>query len=122
MEFEYGSTIVTLDEPAQFPLGNNVMLSQAKDKSASGVTHVESFEVQTAELTFIFSDMTNDDYLKVLDFFVNEVDGMLNEFYLTDDLGVRRQVRFTTPTLNFDLTSQGETLQWSGQFTVEEIT
>jgi len=118
MIFTLGATVVTLDSPAQYPLTNNTTLVQAKDKSASGVTHVESFDVRTNLFTYSFADMSDADYIKILEWFINTVDGMLTQFYLTDDLGVTRLVRFTEPQITFVKNSHG---LWSGSFTVEEI-
>jgi len=118
MIFTYGATVVTLDSPAQYPLVNSTMLVQAKDKSASGVTHVESFNVRTNLFNYSFVDISDTDYIKIIEFFLNVVDGMLLEFLLTDDLSVTRTVRFTEPTLNFTKNSYG---LWSGNFQVEEI-
>jgi hypothetical protein len=118
MIFTLNTTTVTLDSPAQYPLTNNTELIQAKDKSASGITHVESFEVRSNLLSYTFNDVSDADYIKIIEWFVNTVDGMLLTFSLTDDLGVTRIVRFTEPKLNFVKNSFG---LWSGSFQVEEI-
>lgn len=118
MIFEKDGVTVTLDAPAQYPLANSTTFVQAMDRSASGVVHVENFEVQTNSMTYNFANASDADYLKIMEWFVNTTVGMLEQFYLTDDLGVRRLVRFTAPNLNFTKTSYG---LWSGSFTVEEV-
>jgi len=118
VKFEIGSTIVILDSPAQYPLQPSYSKVQAKDKSASGITHVESFQVQTNNHIFTFADMSQDDYQRLLNFFLNDADGMLNEFYLTDDLDEVRFVRFDSPKISFSQNSIG---LWNGSFSVEEV-
>lgn len=118
MIFEKDGIEVELDTPAQYPYKPNTTLSQAKDKSASGVTHVENFELQTDTFTYTFVDASDNDYQKIMEFFVNEAGGMLNTFNLTDDYGTTREVRFTTSALSFQSSSLG---LWKGSFTVEAI-
>ena len=119
MEFFLTPDTVTLDDPAQYPLTQDTNLVQAIERSASGISHVEDFDVKVGTITYSFQDMTDADYVKLMDWFVNKAEGMVNIFQLTDDLGNVNQVRFTTPKLKFvtnflDL--------WNGSFTVETIT
>jgi len=119
MIFQLGLLTVELEQPAQYPLTPSVSLIQAKDMSASGITHVESFEVQNTTTTYNFSDISDNDYQAIMSWFINTANGMMNEFELTDDLGGTTTVRFTTPTISFPLTNFGLR---SGSFTVESIT
>ncbi|RLC88524.1 MAG: hypothetical protein DRJ03_02635 [Chloroflexi bacterium] len=116
MIFELGADRVELETPAQYPLANETQLVQAKDLSASGITHVESFEVETGKITYVFEDMSDNDYVNVMGWFINTANGMMNKFNLTDDLGVTREVRFTSTRIKFDLNSFR---LWYGSFTVE---
>ncbi len=116
MILELGASRVELESPAQYPLGNEKQLVQAKDRSASGITHVESFEVETGKITYNFEDMSDSDYVSVMEWFINVANGMMNKFDLTDDLGVKREVRFTSTRIKFD---QNSHLLWNGSFTVE---
>jgi hypothetical protein len=118
MIFELGSLLVELEAPAQYPHDAGTTLIQARDTSASGVPHIESFEVQTDKSTYVFVDMSQSDYVAVLEWFVNTAEGMLNSFDLTDDLGVTTEVRFTSPEIRFKKNSYG---LWSGSFTVESV-
>jgi len=118
MIFEYSGTVVTLDDPAQYPQAENTELVQAKERSASGVTQAEDFSVKIGTFTYNFVNMSRADYTALIEFFVNTVTGMLHEFLLTDDLSVQRTVRFTTSQLSFSNTSND---LWNGNFTVEEI-
>jgi hypothetical protein len=108
----------TFRDPAQYPLGNNTELIQAKERSSSGITHIESFEVQINSFTYNFTNMPQVDYNGLIEWFVNVADGMLNTFELTDDYSITRTVRFLKPTLDFTQNSVG---LWDGSFSVEEI-
>jgi len=118
MIFELDTTIVTLQEPAQWPYPTGFKLSQATEKSASGVPHVEDFDVRTGTFTYHFEEMPDADYLAVVDFFLNIAVAMMNNFYLTDDLGVRRLVHFVEDNIQFQQTYLD---QWAGYFIVEEV-
>ena len=118
MIFQLDTTIMTLDHPAQYPLTSNTKLIQTKDRSASGITHVEDFEVTTNEYKYNFVNMGDIDYSKLLDWFLNITNGMMLEFLLTDDLGTQRLVRFLEPTLNF---TKDSFQLWSGSFSVEYL-
>lgn len=118
MIFTLDTLIVELDDPAQYPFSPTTELVQARDKSASGITHVESFDVQTDTDTYNFDDMSNEDYQRVMDWFVNTANGMMNEFNLTNDLSVTKTVRFTTSRINF---TQNDFGLWRGSFTVESV-
>lgn len=116
MIFNKDTVTVTLEQPAQYPYAPDTMLAQAKDKSASGVTHVENFELQTDTFTYTFKDMSDNDYQGLMGFFINEAQGQLNTFNLTDDYGATREVRFMESRLRFTSTFLG---LWQGKFSVE---
>lgn len=118
MIFELDGYIVELDDPAQYPYAPVTKLVQAKEMSASGITHVEDFSVQTDTFKYNFKNASQSDYEKIMEWFVNTVTGMLTPFNLTDDLGATRNVRFTTSTIPF--TSNSYNL-WDGSFTVEVV-
>lgn len=112
------SITVTLETPAQYPYAPTTTLSQARDKSASGVTHVENYELQVDTFTYTFKDMSESDYIGLMGFFINEAKAQLNTFNLTDDYGVLREVRFTESRLGFLSSFLG---LWNGKFTVEAL-
>ena len=118
MIFEYHGHVVTLDDPAQYPLRDRKEKVQAKERSAASVLHTESFEVEIKSRTYVFQEMRTTDYNKLFDFFDNYADGMLNEYKLTDDLGDTNIVKFTEPVLNFELV---EFDLWAGSFSVEVV-
>jgi len=117
VKFELGTKTVTLDSPAQYPYKQNTSLAQAKEQSSTGVTHVEDFQLKNGTFTYIFNDMSDNDHAKLLDFFVNDAVGMFHKYYLTDDIGVRRLMRFTSPDFDFETDFKG---LWQGQFSAEE--
>ncbi len=118
MIFELNGVTATLQYPAQYPMTSNYEIVQARDRSASGITHVEDFEVTTNTMDFNFVNLPDTDYNTLLTWFLDVAVGMLNEFYLTDDLGVTRLMRFTTPTLNF---VKDHFNLWQGSFSVEQV-
>lgn len=118
MIFDLDANHMELASPAQYPQNQNTKLVQAKERTATGVTHVEDFSVRIGTYTYNFVDMSQDDYVLLMDWFVNISEGMVNSFYLTDDFGIERLVRFTTATLSFTNTSY---IHWNGSFTVEVV-
>ena len=116
MIFTLGATTVTLSDPVQYPVTPEPELIQAKELSASGVTHVEDFNVVTNSWAYKFDNMSQADYQALLDFFLNHAKGMLNTFTLTDDLGVSRLVRFKQRKLPFKNVAH---MRWSGSIAVE---
>ncbi len=118
MIFEKDTLRFEMLTPAQYPMSHNTELVQARDKSSSGIVHIEDFEVMTNTITFNFVNLLNSDYNDLMNWFLNVSVGMLNTFHLTDDLTIRRLVRFTTPTLAFSKDSYNH---YNGSFTVEEV-
>jgi len=118
MIFDYRGHIVTLKDPAQYPSIKKLEKTQVKERSAANVLHTENYNVEVSERTHVFKDMPESDFQKLFDFFDNFADGMLNPFYLTDDLGNREKVKFTSPILNFRLS---DFELWEGQFSVEVV-
>ena len=118
MIFEKDGLTLEFRYPAQYPMKEDTELVQARDKSSSGVVHVEDFEVKTNSISFTFTNMPDSDYVALIQWFLDVAVGMLNEFYLTDDLNIRRLVRFTTPKLLFIKDSFNLR---SGSFSVEQV-
>jgi len=118
MIFALDGNVKELENPAQYPYTPDIVMVQAKESSASGSIHIEDFGVQTNSYTFVFEDASQEDYETILEWFVNTAQGMMNEFNLTDDLGVTRLVRFTESRLSFSL---NQYKLWNGTFRVEEV-
>jgi hypothetical protein len=118
MIFDYKGYIVTLDDPAQYPSFRKLEKVQVKERSASKVLHTENYNIEIEERTHVFKEMSDNDFQKLFDFFDNIVDGMSLPFYLTDDLGNREKVKFTSPILDFQIS---DFKLWEGQFTVEVV-
>jgi len=118
MKLKLGTVEFVTSKPAQWPYPTGFFLSQASEKSASGVTHVEDFNVRTGIFTYNFNDSSDLDQVGIQDFFLNTAVGKLNKFELTDDLGVARVVRFTGSSIEPTNTFNG---LWSFSFSVEEV-
>jgi hypothetical protein len=115
MILSYNSTTADIG-CAQYPNPKDTELIQAKERSASGITYTEDFSVEINTTTYNFIDMELLDYIALMEFFVNTVVGMMNQFTLTDDKGDSYTVRFTQSKLPFSETSFE---LWAGSFTVE---
>lgn len=115
MILTYLSTTVDIG-PAQYPRPANTELVQASDRSASGVVYVEDFSLQIDVSTYNFVNMHDTQYVNLMQFFVNEAQGKLNVFTLTDDLGQVYTVRFTESRLSF---THNAYRLWNGSFSVE---
>jgi hypothetical protein len=107
MKFIYEGTELEFSVPASLPYRNRTKLVQVKDYSASGVTHVEDFEVQAGSFDVTFQEMPHADYVALLDWHVNIAVGMLNSFTFVDDLGEVYNVRFLSPELSGEMTGTG---------------
>lgn len=117
MKLTYNNVTVDIGY-AQYPAKHDTELIQVKERSASGVVYTEDFNVSIGSTTYNFLDMSTEDYVTLMEFFLNEVNGMMEEFRLEDDRGVTSLVKFTTPKLPFTETYLG---LWAGYFTVENI-
>jgi hypothetical protein len=80
---------------------------QVKDYSASGVAHVEDFEVTQGSLSVVFENMPETDYIALLDWHVNIAEGMMHAFEMTDDMGDVYMVRFITAEITGENTGIG---------------
>lgn len=101
---------------AQYPQDPNTELVQASDRSATGVLYVEDFSLQINSTTYRFVDMGESEYIALMEFFVNDAQGKLNPFTLTDDSGQTGNVRFLESMLSF---SNSAYKLWNGSFSVE---
>ncbi len=118
MKFTYDGITVDIG-CAQFPYGDDVELVQVKERSASGVPYVENFNVQIDRRTYAFVDMLQEDYVRMMEFFLNTVNGIMNVFTVEDDIGDTFTARFDKPIKSFKLTSYRK---WQGVFTLETVT
>ena len=118
MKFIIGIEQIEFSVPASYPYERRSELIQTSDKTASGITHVEDFSVQTNELGVNFEDMPEADYLLLLDWHVNKAEGMLNLFTMVDDLGDSYLVRFISSELKGRLNQSN---RYSVSFWVEEV-
>jgi len=118
MIFELGTNRFETNAPAQYPAVVSTKLIQAKDTSASGIVHVESFNVIENKYTYVFVDASESVYIGIMEWFINIAQGMLNVFTLTDDLGIVRTVRF----LDSQLEGNNTAFQlWDITFSVEVV-
>ena len=109
--------------PASLPYVFEQEVVQAVDKSASGVTHVESFNVQTDRMTVNFDNMEHPVYEALVNWFITTSNGAEKTFTVTDDLGNVFTARFTSSKLKFQNTGVGanNVPLWSGSFKLEAV-
>ncbi len=101
---------------AQYPAKFAVDIVQVKEKSASGIIYREDFSVATNNITYRFEDMETLNYQMLMNFFLNIVNGMMEQFVLKDDTGYSIACHFADPKLSFTKTSFE---LWAGTFSVE---
>ena len=99
MRFYLDNQELVFSVPASLPYSNRTKLVQVKDYSASGITHVEDFEVVSGSLNITFQELPQNDYTALLDWHVNVAEGMKNVFGMEDDLGQIFNVRFMAPEI-----------------------
>mgnify|MGYP000585272932 CR=1 FL=1 len=93
------------DNPAQYPAVRPVRLQQIQERSAAGTIHVETYAEALSTRTLNFREMNENDYTGLLDWFINKVNGMANEFKFEDERNATYTVRFATPVLDLRETS-----------------
>ena len=118
MKFDYRGYVVELSVPSSYPVNDNPEVVQAKERSAAGIPHVESFGLNLERRTYMLIDLPDSDYKLLRDFFTDQVKGAENEFILTDDAGNVSTVSFLVNSLSFQNVDFNA---WTGTFTVEGI-
>lgn len=101
MKFFTGSWTFTFENPSQYPAERPHRMQQIRERSAAGVIHVETFAAPIQSRVMNFEAMSRVDYDGLLDFYLNRVNGMSEEFYFEDERGDQFLVRFMDPDLNF---------------------
>jgi hypothetical protein len=104
---------------AEYPYEPKTEMVVAEERTASGVRHVEHYNVEIGTMTFNFKLMPDDIYRKLVDWFLNVAVGPLHEFELINDFGDSFMVKFSDKTIEFRNVDYNI---WSGKFTVEVVT
>lgn len=118
MQFSTASFTLDFENPAQYPAQRPYQLQQVRERSAGGTIHVETYAQPLRQRMLNFEEMSEADYLGLLDFFINRVNGMADEFEFTDERDDVFTVRFLQPTLAFTETSFK---RWSGRLQLEIV-
>lgn len=106
------------ENPAQYPKTEPYELQQIRERSAGGTLHVETFAGPLRNRVLSFSAMSEVDYQGLLDWYVNKVNGMAEEFTFEDEFNKAFKVRFTDRTINF---KQIRFNRWQGNINLEII-
>ena len=85
------------EDGAQYPAARPVEMMQIMDRSAGGTTHVETYATPISQRILVFDNMSENDYSGLYDWWINQANGMANEFYFEDERGAVFFVRFNTP-------------------------
>jgi hypothetical protein len=118
MRFYTQSYTFVFENPAQYPAIRPYELQQIRERSAGGTIHVETFAAPLQRRILNFDQMSEADYLGLLDFWVNRVNGMEDEFQFEDERGDVFTVRFLDNKLNF---TESNYKRWSGQVNLEVV-
>lgn len=93
-------------------------MQQVKERSAGGTLHVETFASPLRYRTLNFEAMSDADYSGMLDWFLNKVNGMADEFQFEDERNQTYTVKFADPTLDL---RERSFLRYSGRVRLEII-
>jgi hypothetical protein len=123
MKFVYGSDVFEPTVKHSYPYPELIKLVQVKDTTASGTTHVETFDVVITGRTLKFEEMPHDDYQGLIDWFLNIVDGMGEVFEFYDDAGDFYNVRFASEKISFSMigASVDDEPVWAGTVALEVV-
>lgn len=118
VKFVSGAVSVEFEVSISYPARRPIQKMQNLDRTAAGSLRVESYGVTVKTFPLNFVDITENDYLDLVDFFDNTANGALNFFIYHDENGVTWNVRFTMDTLDF---SQTAINRYSGTVDLEVI-
>jgi len=74
---------------------------QASVRAGNGELFTQTWPVATDSKTFKFSGMTENELALLLDFHLNQVDGIAEAFTLEEDDGTSYDCKFTSKSINF---------------------
>lgn len=118
IRFERGSEFIEIECGADYPAGRNHQVIQVSDRTSAGVLQVETLGVHIEQRVLSFTLLPLDDYLQLLDWFLNVAVAGENTFDFTDERGRTDTVRFLENALNFRETSYQ---RYAGSFTLEYV-
>ena len=116
MKFYTDFETFEFSNPAQYPATSPVEMQQVRDRTAGGTTHVETYAKPLRARTLVFDEMSEVDYLGLLNWFVNVVNGMADTFNFQDERGNDYPVKFSNRSINFQETSYK---RYKGSISVE---
>lgn len=100
MKFYTAESELVFENPAQYPAQRPVELMQVRERSAAGTSHVETYSSPIPRRALMWNSMGQQDYINVLDWFLNIAQGMQNPFWFEDERGDVFYVRFEDRTIN----------------------
>ena len=118
MRFYTDFNQLVFENPSQYPKTEPYELQQVRERSAAGTIHVETFAAPLRSRTLSFQSMSEVDYQGLLDWYINKVNGMADEFTFEDEVNKAFKVKFSDRTINF---KQVRFNRWQGNITLEII-
>lgn len=100
MRFYTDTEEYVFKDNSQYPAHRPVTMMQVKDKSAGGVTHIETYALPVPLRILTFALMGHEDYQGSYNWFMNVANGMANIFNFEDERGAIFTVRFNSPTFS----------------------
>ena len=118
MKFVYLTTTLQFQEGASYPAVRPIKKVQVSDRTAGGKFQVENLGVTIRGRNLVFEDMLKTDHDNLKNFFDVVVNGMEKVFQFTDERGVTKDSRFTTPDFIF---SEDDFELFSGSLPLEYV-
>jgi hypothetical protein len=118
MRFYNQTFSFTFENPAQYPAARPYEMQQVRERSAGGTIHVETFAAPLRRRTLNFEEMSEADYNGLLDWYINKVNGMADEFSFEDERGDHFKVRFLDNTIDFP---ESSFQRYAGRVTLEIV-
>lgn len=117
MKFELGSDVLEFEAGAEYPARRPVELYQIKDRTAAGTLQIEKLGITIRSRVLTFTLMPIEDYDKLINWFVNIVNGGQKSFIFTDERGAEGEVKITDdiidfPEVDFEIFSGTLTLEY----------
>ena len=116
MKFTLGTDTLEIKTPVSYSMPVNDEIIQVKARSASGVSHVESYGNKIRVIKYNYDEISTAEAESLLNWFLNVSNGMEFPFTIEDDLGNTFEGSFVESTLPLELTAYDI---WTVSFNIE---
>ncbi len=118
MQFSYSGHVLVFEGGGDYPAERTHKVFQVQDRSAGGKLHVANLGITAKTRTISFNLMSYADYIGLVDWFLNVVNGGEHDFEFTDEYGDSGTVKILNDTLDFAETSMQ---RYSGSIQLEYV-